>query len=309
MSNWDRVERLIGTQNLAHLAQRKVGIVGLGSGGSFVALSLAMSGVGKFVLVDDDTLETTNVVRHAADLRDVGRPKVEAVADLIRQRNPAAEVEVRVGRIEQHLDVLDNLDILISGVDGEGPKYTMNQESLKRGLVAVYAGVYERGEGGDVVLIRPYNGPCYACWAAELREGLAVANADEGKELDYGMIGPSGTLDAEPGLWLHVARIAGAQADIALNELLRGTNIYKAMPANTVIMANTALEIFDGQVSLPQTAVWVNIERDPHCLVCGDKLRDKTALADEEKETTLSLTDLMDTTGIMLEDQNGEGGP
>jgi molybdopterin/thiamine biosynthesis adenylyltransferase len=307
MSNWDRVERLIGSDNLAHLAQRKVGIIGLGSGGSFVALSLAMSGVGKFVLVDDDTLEATNVVRHVADLRDLGRPKVEAVADLIRQRNPAAEVETRVGRIEQNMDALDNLDILVCGVDGEGPKYTINQECLKRGLVTVYAGVYERGEGGDVAIIRPYDGPCYACWAAELREGLAVNNPDEVEPLDYGMIGPGGTLEAEPGLWLHVARIAGAQADIALNELLRGTNIYKTMPANTVIMANTALEIFDGQVSLPQTAVWVNIERDPHCLVCGDQLRQKESLADEQAESTLSLTDLMDTTGITLEDQDIEG--
>ena len=55
--SWDRVERLIGSRNLERLAQKRVGVVGLGSGGGFVALSLAMSGVGKFVLIDDDTLE------------------------------------------------------------------------------------------------------------------------------------------------------------------------------------------------------------------------------------------------------------
>ena len=89
---WDRVERLLGSRNLELLAQKRVGVVGLGSGGGFVALSLAMSGVGKFVLIDDDTLEAINVVRHVADLRDVGLPKPEAVADLIRQRNPQAEI-------------------------------------------------------------------------------------------------------------------------------------------------------------------------------------------------------------------------
>ena len=68
--SFDRVERLIGSRNLELLAQKRVGIVGLGSGGGFVALSLAMSGVGKFVLIDDDTLEDGNVVRHVADLRD-----------------------------------------------------------------------------------------------------------------------------------------------------------------------------------------------------------------------------------------------
>ena len=167
------MERLIGSRNLELLAQKRVGVVGLGSGGGFVALSLAMSGVGKFVLIDDDTLEAANVVRHVADLREVGRPKAEAVADLIRQRNPNAEIAVHVGRIEDHLDALDGLDLLVVGVDGENAKYIINQACLDRHLTAVYAGVYERGEGGDVAIIHPYDGPCYACWAAELRDELA----------------------------------------------------------------------------------------------------------------------------------------
>lgn len=300
--NWDRVERLIGSDNLARLARKRVGIVGLGSGGGFVALSLAMSGVGHFVLVDDDTVEPTNVLRHVADARDVGRPKVDAVADLIRQRHPKAQVETRRGRIEQHMDALDNLDIVVVGVDGENSKYIVNQACLKRNLTAVYAGVYERGEGGDAVVIRPYNGPCYACWAAELREGLAANENQASQDLDYGMIGPEGTLEAEPGLWLHVVRVASVQADLALNELLQGTNIYKTMPANTVILANTALEIVNGEMSPPYTAVWVNIPRDPHCLVCGDALRNDLAASEEG----VSLADLADTTGVALEEEAGE---
>lgn len=301
--NWDRVERLIGSDNLQRLHDKRVAIIGLGSGGGFVALSLAMSGVGKFVLVDDDTLESKNIVRHVADSRYVGRPKAEVVAELIRQRNPHADVEVLVGRLEQHLEVLERVDLVISGVDGEGPKYTLNQACLQHGLTAVYAGVYERGEGGDVVVIRPYNGPCYACWAAELREGLAVSNVDGEAELDYGMIGPEGTLEAEPGLWLHVTRIASAQADIALNELLMGGSAYKEMPANTVIMANTSMEILAGQISQPYTAVWVDIERDPNCLVCGDALRNELSA---ETQPELSLDDLMHSTGITLEENAEE---
>lgn len=301
--NWDRVERLIGSDNLETLRHKKVGIVGLGSGGGFVALSLAMSGVGKFVLVDDDLLEANNIVRHVADSRYIGRPKAEAVAELIRHRNPNAEIEIRNGRIEQNLDALAGLDILLSGVDGEGPKYVLNEASLKRNLKTIYAGVYERGEGGDVVVIRPYDGPCYACWAAELREGLAVTNMDSTEELDYGMIGPEGTLEAEPGLWLHVTRVAGAQADLALNELLFGTNVYKAMPANTVIMANAALEILDGQISEPYTAIWVDIQRDPNCLVCGDQLRNQLSA---DAASDVSLTDLMENAGLSLEEDGEE---
>lgn len=293
--SWDRVEKLIGSENLARLASKRVGVVGLGSGGSFVALSLAMSGVGRFVLVDDDALEAANVVRHAADLRDVGKPKVEAVADLIRQRNPKAEVETHQGRIEQHMDALDDLDILVVGVDGENAKYIINEACLERNLIAVYAGVYERGEGGDVVIIYPYDGPCYSCWAAELRDEIARSAAPVG-ELDYGMIGPEGTLEAEPGLWLHVVRVAGTQADLTLNELLRGTSVHRTMPGNTVVLANTSMEIIEGQPSLPYTAVWATIPRDPHCLVCGDAL----GLSDEQ-ESPLSLSDLIESSGIVME--------
>lgn len=292
---WDRVERLIGKDNLQRLAEKRIGIVGLGSGGGFVALALAMGGVGKFVLIDDDQLEAVNVVRHVADHRYVGQAKVAAVADLIQQRNPQAQVETHVGRIENAKDLLDDLDLLVVGVDGENSKYILNEAALERDLTAVYAGVYERGDGGDVVLIRPYDGPCYACWAAELREG--VAQADSAEVLDYGMIGPEGTLEAEPGLWLDVVRVAGVQADFAMKFLLGQTG---DLPTNTVILANTALEILEGQVTPPHSAVWVNIERDPNCLICGDVVRAQKAAA--QAATDLSLEELASSEGIVFEE-------
>jgi hypothetical protein len=88
-------------------------------------------------------------------------------------------------------------------------------------------------------------------------------------ELDYGMIGADGTIAAEPGLWLHVSRIASVHADFALNELLIGQAVHREMPANTVILANVAMEIFEGQTVPPYSAQWINIQRDRHCLVCG----------------------------------------
>lgn len=297
-TDWDRVARALGQDNLKRLTESTVCVVGLGSGGGFVALSLAMSGVGRFILVDDDTLEPTNIVRHVADIRDIGRNKAEAVADLIRLRNPQAVIDVRKGRIEQHMDALDDCDLLVVGVDGEGSKYTLNEACLERDLTAIYAGVYERGEGGDIVMIRPFEGPCYACWAAELREGLFQPTASE--NLDYGMIGEQGTLEAEPGLWLHVVKVAAIQADFALNQLLE----REPYPANTLIIANAAMEIIDGQISPPHSSVWVNIQRDPYCLVCGDQIR---GAAENETElpdaNSLSLQDLA-IDGMMIEDED-----
>ena len=68
--------------------------------------------------------------------------------------------------------------------------------------------------------------------------------------------------------------MAAAQAQLALNELLRGTAAHEALPGNTVILANRTLEIIAGQLTLAQGAVWATIERKPDCLVCGTALRD-----------------------------------
>ncbi len=296
---WDRVAHLLGDDVLAFLRTQTAGIVGLGSGGSFVAVSLAMSGVGRFVLIDDDVLEPANVVRHAADLRSVGRPKVEAVADLIKQRNPAAQIQAVVGRVEDHLELLQGADVVVAGVDKEAPKYDINQVCIEHGLPAVYAGVYERGEGGDVCIIYPDEGPCYACWAEHLREGLADPASDE--ELDYGMIGPDGTLAAEPGLWIHVVRVAATQSDMALNHLLEDTSIHRKFPANTVILANTYLEIYEGRLALPYTAEWVSVPRNPECLVCGTLHREGDA-----GEHGVSLDDLASLGHVTLEADENE---
>lgn len=292
--SWDRVERLIGTDNLQRLADSRVVVAGLGSGGGYVALTLAMSGVGNFVLVDDDKLEETNLVRHVADRRYLGWNKAAAVADLIQHRNPKAKVTVIEAKIEAHMEALDNADLLIVGVDGEQTKYILNEACLERGLTAIYAGVYERGEGGDVVVIRPGNGPCYACWSAELRDSMFEPTHSE--NLDYGMVSEKGTLEAEPGLWLHVVKVASIQADFAINELL-GRPPY---PANTLILANAEMEILDGEVSPPHSSLWVNVPRDPYCLVCGDQVN-----ADTDEDTSdLTLNDLMGGMGITLEDEN-----
>ena len=288
---WERVERLIGSDNLGALADKKVGVVGLGSGGGFVALSLAMSGVGGFTLVDMDTLEAGNVTRHVADLRYVGQNKAVAVADLILQRNPDARVQAIEGAIEDHWDCLDDIDLLVVGVDSEAVKFAINEKCLAKRLPASYAGVYERGEGGDHVIIRPYDGPCYACWSEATREGVKIS-MDAGGDLDYGMIGETGALAAEPSLWVNVTKIAGIQTDLVLNELLRGTEYHEAMPGNTIIVANRPLDIIEGEQNDAHTTVWVDIPRDPDCLVCGDRLRRGVSLLAMEDDAAVSLEDL-----------------
>lgn len=288
MTDWNRVERLLGHDAMSLLARKTIGVIGVGSGGGYVALAIAMSGVHRFILVDDDVLDPQNIVRHVADASYIGKPKVEAVRDLILKRNPQAEVFILQERIEGHMHLLDQMDVLVVGVDGEGAKFSLNEACLQRGLVGVYAGVYERGEGGDVVIIRPGSGPCYACWAVELREGY-ITPAPDGSDanLDYGQRRDDGAIDAEPGLWLDVVRVANTQANMVLNILLEGTPAERHFPANTVLLANQPLEIKEGHLTPPFSAEWVEIPRNPNCLVCGSYYRE-AAVGDE-----LSLEQLL----------------
>ena len=75
----------------ALLAERTVGIVGLGSLGSKIATSFARAGVGRFELVDGDILHPGNLERHDADWRDVGRHKSEIMAHRLRLIHPRVE--------------------------------------------------------------------------------------------------------------------------------------------------------------------------------------------------------------------------
>jgi len=61
-------------------------VIGLGGIGSWVALNLALLGVGTLVLVDPDTIEASNLNRTLFKLSDIGRKKTEAIIDLISER-------------------------------------------------------------------------------------------------------------------------------------------------------------------------------------------------------------------------------
>ena len=91
------IARLYGAAALARFRAAHVMVVGLGGVGSWAAESLARSGVGRLSLVDLDEVCVSNVNRqlHALDST-VGRPKVEVMAERIRDLSPGTRVEARV---------------------------------------------------------------------------------------------------------------------------------------------------------------------------------------------------------------------
>ncbi|MBF0478884.1 MAG: tRNA threonylcarbamoyladenosine dehydratase [Candidatus Omnitrophica bacterium] len=95
MHEFSRTELLIGKDALKKLKTSKVAIFGIGGVGSFTVEGLVRSGVGKFVLVDDDRICLTNINRQLhATRKTVGRFKVEVMKERILEINPHAEVEI-----------------------------------------------------------------------------------------------------------------------------------------------------------------------------------------------------------------------
>lgn len=63
-------------------------VVGVGGIGNWVAINLALIGVKTIILIDPDTIEESNLNRTLFKVSDIGRPKVDALKDLILERRP-----------------------------------------------------------------------------------------------------------------------------------------------------------------------------------------------------------------------------
>ena len=92
---FERLELLIGNEQVSRLHNSKVAVFGVGGVGGYVAEALARSGVGSFVLVDNDVVSVTNLNRQIIALHStIGKYKVDVMADRILDINPDADIEV-----------------------------------------------------------------------------------------------------------------------------------------------------------------------------------------------------------------------
>jgi len=120
---FDRAARLLTEPGLHRLMASRVVVIGMGGVGSFAAESLARSAVGALSLVDFDDVCVTNANRQLHALRgNIGKPKVEIMAERLRRVNPAATIdavprfydagasdEILGGRVDFVVDAIDNL--------------------------------------------------------------------------------------------------------------------------------------------------------------------------------------------------------
>ncbi|EKE03882.1 MAG: UBA/ThiF-type NAD/FAD binding protein [uncultured bacterium] len=92
---YERNELIWGSEAQKSLFQKHVIVFGLGGVGSYTAEALARSGIGKFTLVDFDTVSESNINRQLlAVISDIGKPKVELMKKRIEEINPHIQVRI-----------------------------------------------------------------------------------------------------------------------------------------------------------------------------------------------------------------------
>ena len=96
LNQFSRSQLLLGEDSMRKLSEAKVAIFGIGGVGGYTAEALARTGIGSFVLIDDDKVCLTNINRQIiATHRTLDMYKVEVMRDRILDINPDAQVEVR----------------------------------------------------------------------------------------------------------------------------------------------------------------------------------------------------------------------
>lgn len=263
----DFFARTAGVLDSDLLRDKSVAIVGLGTGGSLLAVEMARCGVGRLVLVDYDRLETHNIARHVCGLRDVGRLKTLAVKDVVVEKSPYVVVETHEFDILQNpallAEIMSTVDLVLAATDTEGSKILINRISLAVGVPVIYGGAYERAMGGDVIKVVPGKTPCYDCVIGQVVEELGQPG---GGAIDYSAIQDPAEVQAVPGLGLDVSFIALIQAKLALWTLLESVGCETpTVEANYILWGNRPEWIF----TQPFQCVLARTEKRAACPSCG----------------------------------------
>jgi molybdopterin/thiamine biosynthesis adenylyltransferase/rhodanese-related sulfurtransferase len=196
----------VGMDGQLKLKRAKVLCIGTGGLGAPLGLYLAAAGVGRIGLVDFDVVDFTNLQRQVLfGTSDVGRPKIEAAAEHLRNLNP----EIQIDTFETHLssenalDILKDYDVIVDGTDNFPTRYLVNDACVLLGKPNVYGSIF-RFEGQITVFGHP-GGPCYRCLYPEPPPPGLVPSCAEGGVLGV-LPGIVGTIQAAETLKLIIGK-------------------------------------------------------------------------------------------------------
>ena len=157
----------VGEEGQLRLLATKVLVIGAGGLGAPVALYLAAAGIGTIGLIDDDTVDLSNLQRQIVHgTADIGRPKVASAADTLARINPEIAVIQHRERLtaENGAALIAGYDIIADGSDNFRTRYLLNDLCIKAGKILVSAALLRFD--GQLSTYKAHLGdphPCYRC--------------------------------------------------------------------------------------------------------------------------------------------------
>jgi adenylyltransferase/sulfurtransferase len=230
----------VGGKGQAKISNAKVFIVGAGGLGCPVGYYLTAAGVGTIGIVDNDTVELSNLQRQIAHSVDtLGMPKVESAKKTFKALNPDVNIIAFHKRISKDdiIDLIKDYDIVVDGSDNFPTRYLVNDACVMAGKPLV-SGAILRFEG-QVTTTIPGDGPCYRCLFEEPPPPGLVPSCQE-----------AGVLGVLPGV------IGGLQATEVLKLILGKGDLLKGE-----LLIYNALQATFRKVKVP---------KNPLCPVCGE---------------------------------------
>lgn len=213
----------VGGKGQKKILNAKVFVVGAGGLGCPVGYYLAAAGVGTIGMIDNDTVELSNLQRQIAhNTKRLGVHKVDSAKETFESLNPDVKVVGIKDRISKDniLDLIKDYDIVVDGSDNFPTRYLVNDACvmLKKPLVS---GAILRFEG-QVTTILPGEGHCYRCLFEEMPPAGLVPSCQEAGVLGA-ITGVIGALQAT-----EVLKVILGKGDVLKNTLL----IYDALKVN-----------------------------------------------------------------------------
>lgn len=294
-----------GILESALLEGKKVAIIGLGSGGSHIAIELAKAGVGRFVLIDYDRIELSNIIRHTCGIRDLGRFKTKAIRDQILEKNLFAEVEIHninINDIEKAVSNeigLKDCDLIVAATDNSRSRLNINDIAYEFNIPALFGQCRQRASGGAVVVVRPGQGPCFSCICGGSSGNEEVSSFRQAREAAPTYVSDSEVeATIQVGLSSDIFPISNMVVKIALVELCKGKDtalscLEEDFRSFYYVWANRSdanyfekyedhgLEGFDRNQSILRWYAVANTESAKGCTTCNYKEETDDGESDE----------------------------
>jgi len=166
MERYDRQIKIseLGVEGQIKLKNSRILVVGVGGLGGVAATYLAMAGVGFIRIVDNGILELNNLNRQIPySEKDIGRLKVEAVAERLKSLNSEIVIEPISEKItSRNIDgLLRDVDLVVDGLDNFETRLIVNDKCIKFRIPFIHGAVYSFE--GRLMTIIPGRSPCLRC--------------------------------------------------------------------------------------------------------------------------------------------------